>query len=586
MSISDTLQAKKYASIAEVAAAQAKVYADKLDNAPGYAEDAERFANLAGEYSDSAQSASASASAAQSSSSAIQSAESAAESASQAASAAEQAIQQSIGTTLRGPADEQISQFPAKSARHNTIVSFGDDGDSELLALTGFALLDGNGKVPLSNIPAAAITEVFVASSQAEMLASNAQPGDVVKRTDIGSSFILMSSPATTLSNWILITDDVLAQLAAPGGVSLVNGAVSQAALSSSSGSTLSLSQVATAYGLDYSLGAVWSQGASTSSENWWLYGNKVYKSFSATTLSSSPNFDNFYLLSANGSFTGDSFGMSGSTTSSAKLSNIATVLASARETLTFDNDAIISLSSNFDWSFSYKIREGVNVRVDSDSTATRDLNIVHSKTTIEGLVLGAGVNICINSTSSKLTDVKIINVVFDSGYIYTSGKNRGKRLCIKDCLFTNSSGAVANLISFKDWAYVLIENCRGYNPSNAAIFISPSYSYTCYKVVVKSNTFTSCSLYGIAAGGNSEIGCVNDIKVQDNTIQCRSTTITRAFALQWVSGAVFTGNNISAGIVVAAGACHDILFDGNTSLATLSPRLSKTKLLGLEIYE
>jgi hypothetical protein len=37
MSISDTANARKYASIAEVAAAQAKLSADKLDNAPDYA---------------------------------------------------------------------------------------------------------------------------------------------------------------------------------------------------------------------------------------------------------------------------------------------------------------------------------------------------------------------------------------------------------------------------------------------------------------------------------------------------------------------------------------------------------------------
>ncbi|HDR2785671.1 TPA: hypothetical protein QCJ60_005071, partial [Enterobacter sichuanensis] len=40
MSISDTSKAQRYASVAEVAAAQAKLYADKLENAPDYAQQA------------------------------------------------------------------------------------------------------------------------------------------------------------------------------------------------------------------------------------------------------------------------------------------------------------------------------------------------------------------------------------------------------------------------------------------------------------------------------------------------------------------------------------------------------------------
>ena len=54
MSISDTNKAQKYASIAEVAAAQAKIYAEKLENAPDYAAQAEA---AAAQSSDSAQSA-------------------------------------------------------------------------------------------------------------------------------------------------------------------------------------------------------------------------------------------------------------------------------------------------------------------------------------------------------------------------------------------------------------------------------------------------------------------------------------------------------------------------------------------------
>ena len=69
----------------------------------------------------------------------------------------------------------------------------------------GLATLDGGGLVPSSQIPPLAITETYVVSSQAAMLALPATVGDVAIRTDITESFILQSNPAATLSNWVQI---------------------------------------------------------------------------------------------------------------------------------------------------------------------------------------------------------------------------------------------------------------------------------------------------------------------------------------------------------------------------------------------
>lgn len=63
-------------------------------------------------------------------------------------------------------------------------------------------VLDSNGKLDTNVLPALAITDVFVVADQAAMLALTAQPGDVAIRTDLNKSFILQSSPASTLSNW------------------------------------------------------------------------------------------------------------------------------------------------------------------------------------------------------------------------------------------------------------------------------------------------------------------------------------------------------------------------------------------------
>lgn len=66
----------------------------------------------------------------------------------------------------------------------------------------GLAELDMDGKVPVSQLPAIAITDTFVVISEAEMLALVAEVGDVAIRTDLSKSFILAASPASTLANW------------------------------------------------------------------------------------------------------------------------------------------------------------------------------------------------------------------------------------------------------------------------------------------------------------------------------------------------------------------------------------------------
>jgi hypothetical protein len=69
-------------------------------------------------------------------------------------------------------------------------------------AVNGIATLDGTGKIPTSELPALAISETFVVSSQAAMLALTAQVGDTAVRTDVSKTFILTATPASTLGNW------------------------------------------------------------------------------------------------------------------------------------------------------------------------------------------------------------------------------------------------------------------------------------------------------------------------------------------------------------------------------------------------
>lgn len=75
-------------------------------------------------------------------------------------------------------------------------------------ANNGVATLGSDGKIPNSQIPAIAISENFPVASEAAMLAlSQAETGDIAIRSDNSTSYILTSTPASTLGNWqVLLT--------------------------------------------------------------------------------------------------------------------------------------------------------------------------------------------------------------------------------------------------------------------------------------------------------------------------------------------------------------------------------------------
>lgn len=95
----------------------------------------------------------------------------------------------------------------------------------------GVASLDGSGLVPTSQIPPLAINDTFVVASQAAMLALTAQVGDVAVRTDETKTYILQTSPATTVANWVQIltppaVTSVTASAPLTGGVITSTGTI------------------------------------------------------------------------------------------------------------------------------------------------------------------------------------------------------------------------------------------------------------------------------------------------------------------------------------------------------------------------
>lgn len=88
----------------------------------------------------------------------------------------------------------------------STISDFNSTVDSRISAAAGttLATLVG-GLIPTSQIPAAALTTVQTAASQAAMLALTAQEGDVVIRSDEHKSYMKNNGTSGTMSDWTLL---------------------------------------------------------------------------------------------------------------------------------------------------------------------------------------------------------------------------------------------------------------------------------------------------------------------------------------------------------------------------------------------
>jgi hypothetical protein len=94
-------------------------------------------------------------------------------------------------------------------------------------AASGIAQLDATGKIVSTQLPAIAITDTFVVSSETAMLAlSQAHIGDIAVRTDISKTFVLATAGASTLANWQEL-------LTPPNAVQSVNGQVGAIVLTS-----------------------------------------------------------------------------------------------------------------------------------------------------------------------------------------------------------------------------------------------------------------------------------------------------------------------------------------------------------------
>lgn len=98
-------------------------------------------------------------------------------------------------------------------------------------AANGLATLGADSKIPTSQLPAIALTDVFVVASEAAQLALTVEEGDVVIRTDLNKSFIHNGGISGTMDDWSELLspiDSVLSVNGLTGAVTLTTSNISE----------------------------------------------------------------------------------------------------------------------------------------------------------------------------------------------------------------------------------------------------------------------------------------------------------------------------------------------------------------------
>lgn len=113
-----------------------------------------------------------------------------------------QSALEGIDTALNGKANSSHTHIISDITGLITALSNKIE-NSEKASPNGIATLDAFGKLSASQAPSLVLTDTFVVASEAAMLAlSGAEKGDIVVRTDLLKTFVLVSGSYSTLSNW------------------------------------------------------------------------------------------------------------------------------------------------------------------------------------------------------------------------------------------------------------------------------------------------------------------------------------------------------------------------------------------------
>lgn len=111
------------------------------------------------------------------------------------------------------------------------ITDFSTAADARIAAAAGVSIASlSGGKIPTSQLPALALTDVFTVASEVAQLALTAEEGDVAIRTDLNKSYIHNGGVAGTMADWselLTPTDTVLSVNGEVGAVTLTTDDIS-----------------------------------------------------------------------------------------------------------------------------------------------------------------------------------------------------------------------------------------------------------------------------------------------------------------------------------------------------------------------
>lgn len=124
-----------------------------------------------------------------------------------------------IDTLLTGKANTSHTHTASQ------ITDFSTAADARIAAAAGVSIASlSGGKIPTSQLPALALTDVFSVASQVAQLALTAEEGDVAIRTDQNKSYIHNGGVSGTMADWselLTPTDTVLSVNGKTGAVTI-----------------------------------------------------------------------------------------------------------------------------------------------------------------------------------------------------------------------------------------------------------------------------------------------------------------------------------------------------------------------------
>lgn len=126
-------------------------------------------------------------------------------------------------------ADARISA--SSVTQHQGSLTIASSQISDKGSANGLATLDGTGKIPTSQLPSIALTEVSVVANQTAQLALTAQEGDVAIRTDENKTYIHNGGSAGDMTDWTVMatpTDAVLSVNGFTGSVTLTTSNIAE----------------------------------------------------------------------------------------------------------------------------------------------------------------------------------------------------------------------------------------------------------------------------------------------------------------------------------------------------------------------